>query len=198
MLLFVASSINILFIILSLLGKYPWCPFSNRCISFFLITLLCVAAFWGELIIRVFKSSDVLKYFLIVSVLIFTLYLRKDSLFIRQNQNNTSYNFVKTSIVDYNRIYVDRWESPCIRYLFEYGKLKTKKKGVYPDKFTFGKYGRHGFFNGKVSLVDFYTTQPKMNDYLEYDLLITPELYKQGYNDKWTLINETTNFYIKK
>jgi len=160
--------------------------------------LLCSSAFLGELIKPLFTSTEILKYYFIVSVLLFTLYLRKDSLFPKLHQNNTYSNFAIIDISQFNRIYVDRWESPCIRYLFEYGKLKTKKEGLYPDKFTFGKLFRHGFYDGKLSLEDFYKTQPKMNDYLDYDLLITPELFRVGNNDKWTLINNTTNFYILK
>jgi len=197
-LLIVTIIVNILFILLSILGKHPWAPYSNRCISLFVLVLLCSSAFLGELIKPLFTSTEILKYYFIVSVLLFTLYLRKDSLFPKLHQNNTYSNFAIIDISQFNRIYVDRWESPCIRYLFEYGKLKTKKEGLYPDKFTFGKLFRHGFYDGKLSLEDFYKTQPKMNDYLDYDLLITPELFRVGNNDKWTLINNTTNFYILK
>jgi hypothetical protein len=196
--LFVMIVVNVLFILLSILGKHPWAPYSSKCISLFLLVLLCISAFLGELLKPLFTGTDILKYYFIVSTLIFTLYLGKETLFIRQNQNNTYYDIVKNGIVEYNRIYVDRFESPCIRYLFEYGKLKTKKKDLYPDKFTFGKYHRHGFYEGKTSREDFFKAQPKMNDYLDYDLLITPELFKYGFNDKWTLISGTTNFYIQK
>jgi hypothetical protein len=197
MLLFVTIFVNILFIILSFLGKHPWDPYSNRCISLFLLVLLCFSALLGELIIPLFKSSDILKYYFMVSVIIFTLNSRKDSLLIRLNKSNTYYNFQRISLTDYNHIYVDCGEAPIIRYLFEYGNLKTKKGTSYPDHFTFEKYGRHGFYEGQKSVHDFYMGQYKMNDLLEYDLLITPGLSRYGNNDKWELINGTTNFYVK-
>ena len=190
-------SINVFFVFLSFIGKHPWCPFSNRCISFFSITLLCIIAFLGELIISNLKKYEFLKYFIIPS-LIFILFLKRNTLTIRQVQNNTYYNFVKTDIKNFNRIYVDWWESPCIRYLFEYGKLKTTEKSDYPEKFTFGKYIRHGFYKGKISRDDFIKLHPKMNNLLEYDLLITPELIDYGFSDKWKLIGGTTNFFIKR
>jgi hypothetical protein len=198
-LLIVTIIVNILFILLSILGKHPWAPYSQRCISLFVLVLLCSSASLGELIKPLFTHEyGNFEYYFIVSVLLFTLFLKKNSLLPRLHQKNTYSNFEIIDISKFNHIYVDRWESPSIRYLFEYGKLKTKKEGLYPDKFTFGKLFKHGFYDGKLSLEDFYKTQPKMNDYLDYDLLITPELFREGHNDKWTLIKNTTNFYIQK
>ncbi len=205
-LLFVTISVNILFIILSSLGKHPWDPYSSKCISLFLLVLLCISAFLGESIKPLFKSPEILKYYFIVSSLVFIIALRKETFFMTRYQNNVYHNFLKTDILDYDRIYVDRWESPSIRYLLEYGIFSTKMKDLYPDKFTFGKYMPHSEYmqhsegNGYKALKEFYKKQPKMNDYSDYDLLITPELYvySSGQNDNWTLLNGTTNFYIKK
>lgn len=202
MLLTVTIITNVLFIILSIIGIHPWVPYINRCISPFLLVVLSVFLLLGEFVKPWFTNAGILKYSFVVLVLLLTLYIRlyirKDSLFFRKNQKNTYDNFVNIDLGDYDRIYVDRSESASVRYLFEYGKLRNKSEGIYPDKFTFGKYLRHSFYEGKLSFEDFYKTQPKMNDYLYYDLLITPELFEQGDNDKWALINGTTNFYIQK
>lgn len=204
--LFVTISVNVLFIILSFLGKHPWDPYSSKCISLFLLVLLCGAALLGEFIKPLVKNSKILIYFVIVSALIFTLLNRRETFYLTRFQNNAYHNFLKTDIGNYERIYVDRWESPSIRYLLGYGIFSAKMKDIYPDKFTFGKYMRHSESvqlsggDGYKILKDFYGRQPKMNDYFDYDLLITPELfhYSDGYNDNWTLLNGTTNFYIKK
>lgn len=45
---------------------------------------------------------------------------------------------------------------------------------------------------------EYFASQPKMNSYLQYDLLITPKLHSYGDNDKWVLLNGTKGFYIKK
>lgn len=195
--LIVTISVNILFIILSFLGKHPWDPFSNRCISLFILMILCISALLGELLIPLVESPEVLKYYFLVSIIILSLNSRKNFLLIRLNKNNTYYNFQRITLSDYDKIYVDCGEAPTIRYLFEYGNLKAKQGLSYPDHFTFGKYGRHGFYEGQKSVRDYYKDQQKMNDLLEYDLLITPGLAKYGNNDKWKLIDGTTNFYIK-
>lgn len=189
-LLVVTISINVLFILLSFLGKHPWTAYSTRCISLFLLVVLCVSAFFGELLKPLFLSSKILKYYFMISVLVTTslliyiLYLKKEPLFVRlQDRNNTYENIEKNNLTNYNHIYAEFREYPCIRYLYEYGALSPKKKGIYPDKFTFEAFKGH---------------EPKMNELLGYDLLITPTLFRSGNNNKWRLIRGTTNFYIQK
>ena len=200
-LLYITVTVNVFFIILSFMGKHPWSPSSNRCISMIVLMLLCFSSLLGELIKPLFNSQEVVKYYLLSFLLIFVIYEGKDSLFTRYSNNkNTFFNFMKVDISSYEKIYVDRWESPYIRYLFEYGCLKTEIGNSYPDKFTFVKYMRHGFYEGKKTLKEWYSKQPKMNKLTQYDLLITPELFKRttGNNDKWILMNNTTNFWIKR
>lgn len=80
-------------------------------------------------------------------------------------------------------IYLDWRESTSIRYLIEDVELKTKAKNIYPEKFTFEKY---------------VSEQPKMNNLLNYDLIITSKLFQLGVNDKWKLIEDATFLYIQK
>lgn len=121
---------------------------------------------------------------IIVPITIYFLYLSKEPLYTRYyNQNNPYVDIKKIDLINYNHIYVDWWESTSIRYLFEYGELKTKAKNIYPEKFTLEKYGRE---------------QPKMNNLLDYDLIITSNLFQLGFNDKWKLIEDATFLYIQK
>lgn len=186
--------VNISFILLSFWGKHPWDSYSNRCISLFVLVFLCSSAFLGELIKPFFITKVTFISYFIVLVSVFTIYHRKNKLYPRILYNNTYFNTEIVDMGNYNRIYVDNWESPCVRYLFEYGKLNTKKKGLYPDKFTFEKGGIHCRHKGKSRK----KIRAKMNNFLDYDLLITPKMFQNGNNDKWSLINNTTNFYIKK
>jgi hypothetical protein len=199
MLLFMTISVNVLFVILSFLGKHPWNPFEIRCISLFVVMLLCISAFLGELIKPLFESTKYVKYYFTVSAIIFALFIRYEHvLFVRGHQNNTYDNFVMTDISNHEHIYVESWESPSVRYLFEYGKLKNRKEGLYPYRFTFMKGIQHSYNDGNIAHDIFLKTQPRMNDLVQYDLLITPVLFKLGDNFKWTLINGTTNFYIRQ
>jgi len=198
-LLFFTVAVNILFIVLSFMGKHPWSPTSNRCISMVVLMVICFSAFIGELLKPLFNTKDVTKYYLLSFILIFIIYERKGNLLSRYgNDMNTYFNFRKVDINQFDKIYVDRWESPYIKYLFEYGKLKDEIGKTYPNKFTFKKAMRHGFYDGKVTLEEYYLKQPKMNELTNYDLLITPELFSQGNNDKWILLDKTTNFWIKR
>jgi hypothetical protein len=164
------------------------------------LMLLCFSGLLGEMLKPLYKSQGIIKYYLLTFSLIFLIYERKDSLVARYiNKNNTFYYFKKIEISSYDKIYVDRWESPGIRYLFEYGQLKSEIGKSYPVRFTFIKYERQDLYEWEESNVDYYSRQPKMNELTDYDLLITnPELFKQGNSDKWTLVNGTTNFYIQK
>lgn len=197
---------NGLFIILSFLGKHPWdfsADRSSRCISLILLFGLCISAFTGELLKSLFKSHKVLNYSLVLSVLMIIIYVDKSNIFPRPHDNhnlfyNTYYHFKKADIYNYQRIYVDRREGPPVRYLFEYGALKSKRgNGFYPDRFTFVKYGHHHTSDGKEIYYDFYKSCPKMNDLLDYDFMITPELWSWGNNDKWIRI-DGTDFFVKK
>jgi hypothetical protein len=190
LLLFVTISANILFIILSFLGMHPWTAYSTRCISPFLLIVLCLSAFAGEYIKHIISKRNILinyinaSFIVFVSVAIYILYLGTEPLYVRYYNDNNPYNdIVKINLMDYNHIYVDWCESSCFRYLFEYGDLKTQAKNIYPEKFTFGKYGGE---------------QPKMNDLLDHDLIITTDLFKSGSNDKWMLIEDASYLYIQK
>ena len=197
-LLFITVIVNILFFVLSFMGKHPWSPSSNRCISMVVLMVICFSAFICELLKPLFDSKDVTKYYLLSFILIFNIYERKANLLPKYgNDMNTYFNFRKVDIKQFDKIYVDRWESPYVKYLFEYGELKNEIGKTYPKNFTFIKAMRHGFYDGKMTLEEYYKKQPKMNELTNYELLITPELFKYGNNDKWVLIDNTTNFWIK-
>jgi len=159
-LLFLTVIVNVSFIVLSFLNMYPWLPFSNRSISVLLLTLTCLSAILGELLLVLFKSTDILKYYLIAYILLFTLYLKKDNLLIRFYNNNVYVELERDS-VPYNKIFVNSTESPSIKYMYEYGKFKSKKKNIYPKCFTFEKWHESIVNRSRLNLKD-------------YDLFISP------------------------
>ena len=60
--LFVAVSSNIIFILISFLGKYPWVPLDKRGLPYFILTLLCGTALIGEIFTRLMNLSNKLVY----------------------------------------------------------------------------------------------------------------------------------------
>jgi hypothetical protein len=197
-LLMVTFFVNVSFIILSFMGKYPWDLHSIRNISSLMLLVLCFLAATVELLKVLFRNSSIFKYYLVFFSLIAVLYVKRDVFFCRAQYTDAYITFKNMETTKLHRIYVDRWESPCIRYLFEYGALKSKRGTIYPAKFTFEKMGPScsKIFNNEFK--DFYKTQPEMNDLLDYDLLIAPEkaLFSTK-KDKWQLMKGSENFYVK-
>jgi hypothetical protein len=204
LLLFVTIAVNVIFIFLSFLGKHPWSPESSRCISMVVLMLLCLSALIGELLLPLFNSQGVGKYYIVSFLLVFAIFESKQNLFWGYKTNENPYtDLMKTDMNSFNSIYVDRWESPFIRYSYEYGALKHEKGRYYPSKFTFGKGMRHTIVKERDTLLKEWRAKlPKMNDLIQYDLLITPELFSLsnqfGNNDKWVQKENTSVLWIKK
>jgi len=199
MLLILAISANLMFISLSLLGKYPWTPYSNKLISLVILTIICVCAAFTEISSLMLSKLGKPGLIMVIVVLITAVFVQRDKLSIRTgNQDNTYFCLEQIDFDNFKSVFVDRWASPCVRYLYEYGALKSERSGVYPEKFTFAKGQKHNFFSGRLSRDEFYALQPKMNQLLEYDLIIAPELHKQGENDRWNSLYRCSNFFVKK
>ncbi len=187
-LIFIAVASNLLFLTLSFWGKYPWSPLGNRGLPYFTITLICFSAIIGEILVYFLRVPSIIKYISIVIIVLFSFYICKGAL-IWEAQDGYLTCLAKIDFKNYNKIYVDRWANPEIRYLFEYGALKPLADGNYPEKFSFANFP-YDVNSLYTTLEEKYMSQPKMNSLLEYDLLITPELYRYGENDKWTLVDD--------
>lgn len=196
-LLFVTLSSNILFLGLSFLGFHPWSGNTTRCISiivlsqFCTITLLCYA-FHTKLL----KPRNINVIFCFMILLCFA----KGTIYVRHSfkRDNALVDFLSVHYTD-GKVYVDRWESPTMRYQFEYGSLKGYKQ--YPDDFTFVTKGKHRISTDELSLSDWYAqTQPDLNELLDYSLLIAPELAgaRTSNNDKWISIKDKNRVWIQK
>jgi len=188
---------NIVFIALSFFGVHPWCPFFRRNNSFVSITLLCLAILSAEFLKRVVKQPKNLNFVFALSLLLIALGIGFNHSNLASYKINTYSNLRIVDIADYDRIYVDWWESASIRYLFEYGTLRSQRSELYPERFTFGKGISNIRFLGKERRSEFLKIQPRMNELVEFDLLIAPRLAEYGPRDKWELVSGTTNLYIK-
>jgi hypothetical protein len=160
--------------------------------------LLCSSAALGELIKYMFNFKGSIKFYCASFILIFVIIVSKNNLITRYG-HTIHLDFKKIDIDNYKKIYIDIWETPYIRYLFEYGKLKMENGRSYPNQFHLVVTNAPFNSSGKDKITeDWKLNLPKMNDLLEYDLLITPLLNRQGNNDKWILMEHTTDFWIKR
>lgn len=198
-LLYLVTTVNIAFLVLSFLGKHPWNPASTRSLAMVTLTVVGLVALGGEFVNNYIKSGRQTRNYLVLTGLMVLLFFRSDKFYPdTEGQVNTYQSFQDIDLHAYNSIYVDRWETPYIKYLFEYGSLPENKKLDYPQKFTFAKSPKHCYLVTQQDYTDYYSHQPKMNDLLDYDLLITPELFMHGSNDQWELLEQTDNFWVKK
>lgn len=200
-LVFVTVFSNVLFIILSVLGKHPWSLSSFRCISLIMLFTICFVAFCGEIILKVFEKSTDIIYSLCYVIAVFTFYVTSDNLFIRNRLAYNAFyskyiydNFTIVNLEKYSRIFVEYGEGPFIRYLYEYGKLSTRKKGIYPDKFTFQKGLGHTISKNKPKYKDV-----TLNTLLGFDLIIMPSesIRSRCPECRYKLVNGTKNFFEK-
>ncbi len=198
-LLYLTITTNFLFFILSVFGLHPWEGTCTRCISMITLLVISACAIGGEVLKKIFEYIDI-KYLLLI---FFIIKLSSVGYELKENykaRSDAYRDFISANYTE-GKIFVDRWESPCFRYLYEYGKLKGTAD--YPKFFTFMKGEKHARKDKKQksqSKQDYYKKQPYMNDlYKDYDLLITPELYafKPEKSNKWKSILKNDRVWIK-
>lgn len=199
-LLYVTICTNVLFFVLSILGFHPWGGSCTRCISMITLIIISICALSGEMLKKLFEKANV-KFIVLLFISLYLCSVGKGLHDDYKSRSNSYGDFISTDYSD-KRIFVDRWESPCIRYLFEYGKLKGTAN--YPESFTFMKGEKHSRKDKdkkSQTIQSFYANQPYMNDlYENYDLLITPELYqyKSTYSNNWISVHDNKRVWIKK
>ena len=203
-LIFITISANVLFFIFSCLGMHPWDGGCDRCISMITLVIISITALWCELLKLVddkFNIQYILLAFICLQLARYKTDIKSPWWF-----NNSEYILTDWAKLDLTekRIYVDRWQSPCLRYLIEHGSLQGVPN--YPQNFTFAAYRKHGFGHEENAFKDrkewYEKTQPELNDlYDKYDVLVVPELYgnKPDNCDKWKRLNDQNDIiWIKK
>lgn len=189
---YVTIATNVLFLVFSIMGSYP-CPWGEegirRCISMRFLVYICSIAFLGETLKYIMEKADI-KYILLVVLFVQFVYpaVVKDYSS-NKYRKNPFIDFKSLPYDDNARIYVDWWETPGIRYLFEYGSMRGKYD--YPEKFEFAK---------KYYFAERLQELPYMNDLQEFDILIAPRFYrfKPENSDMWESVNGNNQVWLKK
>lgn len=207
-LLFLCLFSNVLYIVLSAAGLHPWRIGSKGNISVNFLLILCVFV----MILHVLKNMPKqLRYAKLITALCFPAFIiygynsylfpkHSESPYPRQDMHsNTTYRFDKLDMTKHRRIFVESWESPYIRYEFEYGHLKHLSS-IYPSRFTFGTGVPHYLFPTKKGEVTKLIPPPSMDELQQYDLIISSELYdwSHHHHQHWQLIKGTHNFWEKR
>lgn len=193
--IFVTILTNILFLLLSSIGLHPWDVLSSRCISMVTLTNLCLVLFVFEYFEMKYPSQRIPQIvFAIFSIIVV---LKVCFLFNLDRQNTLT--DLQTINIDNKRIFIDRWENPTIRYQFEYGELRGIKN--YPNNIYFMAKGNHRINAAKLTLKEWYQTQPGFNNLTDYDILIAPELFDLKSDEQkgsiWKCINKYNRVFVK-
>ncbi len=200
-LVYVAVVTYIIFFVLSCLGIYPWN--ARACVSLVMLAAIAMMALWCELskMIINYSGTKVIAFLFICVQLCgcYNVHIQRP-----ERRSDAYTDFLS---IDYRggKVYVDRWESPFFRYLFEYGDLKGNENFYYPNNFHFEKFIKHRVPNGNgindSFISDWYkSTQRDLNELTEYDILVVPELYgnRPENCDKWMSVKGRNCVWIKK
>lgn len=199
-LIYTTITVNVLFILLSCFGLHPWSAETTRCISMITLVIICVSAIWSEILHLLFGYADA-RYVVLAFVCLRLINLYKADYKTYKDRQNALTEWQSLDNKE-GKVYIDRWESPCMRYQFEYGSLKGTPN--YPEMFTCVTMRKHcvGRRNEKKqTLYEWYQeTQKDLNDLTDYSILIVPELYRyrQDNCDKWQSINNNQRVWIRK
>lgn len=197
-LIYVTLTTNLTFFVISFLGLHPWSAETTRCISMITLVYVSLSAITG--ILLKYTINEVKGCFFLIGIvgLLFLSLYRLDISESKERQNALT-NYLQLN-VDSVYVYVDRWESPCMRYQFEYGSLQGY--ATYPSHFTFEKYVSHRLdsLDNFPTLQEFYNTQPNLDEIEQFNILIVPELYKfkGGTPNLWNSVNNQNQVWIRK
>lgn len=135
---------NIIFIMLSLLGFYPYDFTSRWSISLHTFTLLSAVAFISIIFLFAYNRMQAIileRYLLALSIFVgFSIvgcFVFFKSIFKYREYESIYYPLNTINLEEYQNILVNKNGSSSVRYLFEYGALKNRYKfSVYPSRFT--------------------------------------------------------------
>ncbi len=191
--------INLLFIFLSLIGKYPYDPSSTRCNFITLSIFISLIIIFKKPLINLFKNSFT-KISLSFSLFYLTCFF--SSIFLPRFDKPAELYSVLNSLnfTSKPKIYVDRWSNPSLRYLYEYGNLSNKRKQhFYPKNFKLMS-DKKNHLNTIDKIINKYKNNKKMNELIDFDIIIGAEFEHytdQSSRNKWEKVISNESFFTK-
>ncbi|MCX6717353.1 MAG: hypothetical protein NTU76_01590 [Candidatus Taylorbacteria bacterium] len=159
-----ALILNLIFITLSLMGKYPWSVNSKWDMSthtIFIIAWLPLIFIITNFLYKKYLLYEKLKIFI---PLIFILYFFSIAIrYVIPSIDSTYTNYIHNNISSNSSILINVTASPTIRYLFEYGPLATEK--------NINNYKNISLFNNTNDMNLGSTTTLKKIDTYDYIIL---------------------------
>lgn len=198
-LLLVTIAVNLLFIILSFLGLHPWTPNYKHCMSMIILVMICNIILFSEICSLFEKHMQYIPVSVLFIIIIMFCGNYSNVKAVKGiNEKSVTDELKEMDLSDMKNIYCDRWESPCIRYQYEYGYLKDKKNNDY-GKFHFQTMLKHSIYTKGSAKVDWWKTQCEIDKLDGFDLLIVPEYirYKPSY-DTITWCSYSAGILVKR
>jgi hypothetical protein len=185
---------NLFFIVLSFLGKYPYDPSSSRCNFIALSIFISLIIVLNNLIKRLLeiKAIKLSLSFIIVMFVSSSL-----GIFLpRFDKPVEIYSTLNSIDFSQNpKIYVDRWANPSLRYLYEFGNLKGKRK-LHNYPMNFELMSEKNYVNTLEKIINAYSNNKKIKNINMFDIVIGPEIvHYTKIDNKMKKLNES--FYIK-
>jgi len=193
-------------IILSFLGFLPWIvKMANGqrgarwCISLIALATISISAIACEIDTLIHKQ--VTTRYLLVALLCFQFIYNNANDMRHFRDRDTCLTEYQSVMTRDGKLFIDRSESPAMRYQFEYGALKGTRNN-YPEGITFTTADKHCIneeTRDNTSFDEWYQTFPELNDLMQYDMLIVPELksFKPEHQDKWKELGNK-GVFVKK
>ncbi|HJV66348.1 MAG TPA: hypothetical protein VJ550_11485 [Geomonas sp.] len=157
--------VNLEVVLLSLLGKYPWCPNLRWGIGLNLLSMLSLLpALWMLARSAAGEEATGRKGFSLGVCLAVSLLALYGAATSRVSSEEPLYdNIMKLGPASlYGKtVFITQMAQPSVRYLYEYGPLKRYAEGIYPQSFIF-------------------EVPPKVTDYRPIDYFISPEGIRRG------------------
>jgi hypothetical protein len=138
---------NLFFVTLSLLGKYPWGIDSRWDIGIHVLFILAIIPLLFIFFDKVAKHTFFcLAVFLLVSLLVAYKAAYRGMEFRYEPWDSMYKSILANALDSQDIILINQGASPTIRYLYEYGGLKEKAAGLYPDNFYYFDSGENHIY----------------------------------------------------